>query len=96
VHKYLLTYASDFNLLGTAMLPHGTSYMQPNLQIASLDHALWFHGPLRMNEWLLYSMASPWAGNARGLAYGHIFNREGRMVASVVQEGLIRQRTEKK
>lgn len=92
VHKYLLTYASDFNLISTAMLPHGKSFMQPNLQIASLDHALWFHGDLRMNDWLLYSMASPWAGNARGLAYGHIFTRDGRMVASVAQEGLLRER----
>jgi acyl-CoA thioesterase-2 len=94
VHRYLLTYASDFNLISTAMLPHGTSILQPNLQIASLDHALWFHGPLRMNDWLLYAMESPWAGNARGLALGHIFTREGRMVATVSQEGLIRERTE--
>lgn len=92
VHKYLLTYASDFSLISTAMLPHGQSVMQPNLQIASLDHALWFHGDLRMSDWLLYSMESPWAGNARGLAYGHIFTRDGRMVATVAQEGLIRER----
>ena len=66
--------------------------MQPGLQIASLDHALWFHGNLRVNDWLLYAMDSPWAGNARGLALGKIFTRDGRLVASVAQEGLIRQR----
>jgi acyl-CoA thioesterase-2 len=92
VHKHLLAYASDFNLITTAMLPHGTSVMQPGLQIASLDHALWFHGNLRVNDWLLYAMDSPWAGNARGLALGKIFTRDGRLVASVAQEGLIRQR----
>lgn len=96
VHRYLLTYASDFNLLGTAMYPHGLSVLQPNLQIASLDHALWFHGDLRMSEWLLYTMESPWSGNARGLANGRVFTRDGRLVASVSQEGLIRQRTETK
>jgi len=92
VHHYLLAYASDFNLLTTAMLPHGLSVMHPGLQIASLDHALWFHGPLRMNDWLLYAMESPWAGNARGLVHGRIFTRDGRLVASTSQEGLIRQR----
>jgi acyl-CoA thioesterase II len=96
VHRYLLTYASDFNLLGTAMYPHGLSVLQPDLQIASLDHALWFHGDLRMSEWLLYTMESPWSGNARGLANGRIFTRDGRLVASVAQEGLIRQRPEAK
>jgi acyl-CoA thioesterase II len=92
VHKYLLTYASDFNLITTAMLPHGLSVMQPGMQIASLDHALWFHGNLRMNDWLLYAMESPWSGNARGLSHGRIFTRDGRLVASTSQEGLIRQR----
>lgn len=92
VHRYLLAYASDFNLITTAMRPHGLSVMQPGLQIASLDHTLWFHGSLRVNDWLLYAMESPWAGNARGLAHGRIFTRDGRLVASVSQEGLIRQR----
>ncbi|MBN1203950.1 MAG: acyl-CoA thioesterase II [Myxococcaceae bacterium] len=96
VHRYLLAYASDFNLISTAMQPHGLSVMQPGLQIASLDHALWFHGPLRMNDWLLYAMESPWSGNARGLAMGRIFTRDGRMVASVAQEGLIRVRAQEK
>lgn len=93
VHRYLLAYASDFNLLATTMYPHGVSVPQRDMQVASLDHALWFHGPLRLDDWLLYSMDSPWAGNARGLARGQIFNREGRLVASVAQEGLIRRRT---
>jgi acyl-CoA thioesterase-2 len=94
VHRYVLAYASDFNLLATAMQPHGMTFVNPKLQLASLDHALWFHGDLRMNEWLLYTMDSPWAGNSRGLARGHIFTRDGRLVASVAQEGLLRLRPE--
>lgn len=92
VHKYVLAYASDFNLITTALQPHGTPFMQSNLQMASLDHALWFHRDVRVNDWLLYTMDSPWAGNARGLARGRIFNRQGQLVASVTQEGLIRLR----
>jgi acyl-CoA thioesterase-2 len=92
VHRYVLAYASDFNLITTGLLPHGLSVMQPGLQIASIDHALWFHGNFRMNDWLLYAMESPWAGNARALAHGRIFTRDGRLVASVSQEGLVRQR----
>ncbi|MFP2910487.1 acyl-CoA thioesterase II [Pyxidicoccus sp. 3LFB2] len=90
VHRYVLAYASDFNLIGTALLPHGTSFFNPGIQGASLDHALWFHGDLKVNDWLLYSLDSPWAGNARGLARGSIFTRDGRLVASVAQEGLLR------
>ncbi|NMO22581.1 acyl-CoA thioesterase II [Pyxidicoccus fallax] len=90
VHRYVLAYSSDFNLIGTALLPHATSFFQPNVQGASLDHALWFHGDLKVNDWLLYSIDSPWAGNARGLARGNIFTRDGRLVASVAQEGLLR------
>jgi acyl-CoA thioesterase-2 len=93
VHRYVLAYASDFHLISTALMPHGVSAFQPDLQVASLDHALWFHGDLRVNDWLLYTMESPWAGNARGLSHGRIFTRDGRLVASVTQEGLIRQRT---
>ncbi|MFL5353181.1 acyl-CoA thioesterase II [Archangium sp.] len=92
VHKYVLAYASDFNLITTALNPHGASFMQRNMQMASLDHALWFHGNVRVNDWLLYAMDSPWAGNARGLSRGHIFTRDGRLVASVTQEGLMRVR----
>ena len=95
VHRYVLAYASDFNLITTALLPHALSVMQPDLQAASLDHALWFHGDVQVNDWLLYAMESPWAGGARGLARGHVFTRDGRLVASVAQEGLMRVRAPK-
>lgn len=92
LHKLLLAYASDFNLLTTSMQPHGVSVFQKFMQVASLDHALWFHANLRMDDWLLYAMDSPWAGNARGFSRGSIFNRQGQLVASVAQEGLTRVR----
>ncbi|TLX62515.1 acyl-CoA thioesterase II [Stutzerimonas nosocomialis] len=92
LHKYLLAYASDFGFIGTAMLPHGVSVWQRSMQLASLDHAIWFHREVRMDEWLLYSMDSPWAGNGRGFARGSIFNQAGQLVASVAQEGLMRKR----
>jgi acyl-CoA thioesterase-2 len=90
VHRALLAYASDFHLIGTAMLPHGISYLQHNVQVASLDHALWFHRPFRADEWLLYACDSPSAQGARGLTRGMIYSRDGRLVASTAQEGLIR------
>ena len=90
LHRALLAYASDFHLLGTATFPHGISYYQPNVLMASLDHALWFHRPFRADDWLLYSIDSPSAQDARGLARGQIFDRSGRLVASTAQEGLIR------
>ncbi len=90
LHRALLAYASDFHLLGTATFPHGISYYQPNVLMASLDHALWFHRPFRADDWLLYSIDSPSAQNSRGLARGQIFDRSGRLVASSAQEGLIR------
>lgn len=90
LHRYLLAYTSDFSLLTTSLLPHGASIWQPQMQVASLDHAIWFHDDVRMDEWLLYSMDSPWAGSARGFARGSIFTRDGRLVASVAQEGLTR------
>ena len=90
LHRALLAYASDFHLLGTATFPHGISYYQPNVQMASLDHALWFHRPFRADEWLLYSIDSPSAQGGRGLARGLIYDRSGRLVASTAQEGLIR------
>ncbi|MGI9276622.1 MAG: acyl-CoA thioesterase II [Endozoicomonas sp.] len=93
VHKYLLAYASDFNFLSTALYPHGVTFLDPRIQLASLDHAMWFHRPLRMDEWLLYYVDSPSASGARGLVRGQIFDLQGRLVASTVQEGLIRQRT---
>jgi acyl-CoA thioesterase-2 len=90
LHRALLAYASDFHLLGTATFPHGISYYQPNVQMASLDHGLWFHRPFRADEWLLYSLDSPTAQGGRGLARGLIYDREGHLVASTAQEGLIR------
>jgi acyl-CoA thioesterase-2 len=92
LHKYLLAYASDFNLLTTSMQPHGVSVFQKFMQVASLDHSLWFHRNLRMDDWLLYAMDSPWAGNARGFSRASIYNRQGELVASVAQEGLTRVR----
>lgn len=90
LHRALLAYASDFHLLGTATFPHGISYYQPNVQMASLDHALWFHRPFRADEWLLYSIDSPSASGSRGLARGMIYDIHGHLVASTAQEGLIR------
>lgn len=92
LHQALLAYASDFHLLGTCMLPHAMSFLQPQVQSASLDHTIWFHDNFRMDEWLLYSMHSPWAKNARGLNHGKIFTADGKLIASTVQEGLIRNR----
>ena len=92
VHQYLLTYASDFGLVGTALYPHGHSFWEPQMQVASLDHAMWFHRAFQMDDWLLYAMESPNASGARGLNNGRIFTREGKLVASVIQEGLIRLR----
>lgn len=77
-------------LIGTALYPHGRSIWDPEMQVASLDHAIWFHRPFRTDEWLLYAQDSPSASGARGFARGSIFDREGKLLASVVQEGLIR------
>jgi acyl-CoA thioesterase II len=93
LHRYLLAYASDFSFLGTALDPHGASWLTPGMQVASLDHALWFHRPFRVDEWLLYDVESPNASGARGLVRGRFFDRDGRLVASAAQEGLIRRRT---
>ena len=90
LHRALLAYASDFHLLGTATFPHGISYYQPNVAMASLDHALWFHRPFRADDWLLYSIDSPSVQDSRGLARGLIYDRNGKLVASTAQEGLIR------
>ncbi|MGA2400422.1 MAG: acyl-CoA thioesterase II [Syntrophobacteraceae bacterium] len=92
VHHCLLAYASDYGLVVTSLYPHGQSFWQPAMQVASLDHAMWFHRSFRMDDWLLYAMQSPNACNARGLGYGKVFNRQGLLVASVAQEGLIRYR----
>jgi acyl-CoA thioesterase-2 len=90
LHRCLLAYATDFNLIGTALRPHGLSWYSGDVIMASLDHALWFHRDLRVDEWLLYSMDSPTAQSARGLARGLIHDAKGRLVASVVQEGMMR------
>jgi acyl-CoA thioesterase-2 len=92
LNRCVLAYASDFNLLTTAMLPHGLSFLQKNLQLASLDHAMWFHHPFHVNDWLLYHIDNPSASAARGFCRGSIFNTEGKLVASVAQEGLMRLR----
>jgi len=94
LHRWLLAYASDFPLLGTALLPHGVPFVGHRLQVASLDHAMWFHRDFRVDDWLLYAMDSPSASNAVGLMRGSIFDRDGVMVASVAQEGLIRQKAQ--
>ena len=90
LHHALLAYASDFQLLGTANYPHGISYYQPNVQMASLDHALWFHRPFRADDWLLYDQRPISTGGARGLAGGNIFTSSGALAITVVQEGLVR------
>ena len=90
LHRNLLAYASDFFLLGTSMLPHRTSGQPGQLVMASLDHAMWFHRPLRVDDWLLYAMESPSASGARGFAQAGIFSRDGRLVATTAQEGLVR------
>ncbi len=90
LHRALLAYASDFHLIGTTTFPHGISYYQPNVQMASIDHAMWFHRPFRADEWLLYALDSPSGFGARGLARGMIYTRNGILVASTAQEGLIR------
>lgn len=95
LHRYLLAYASDHSLITTALLPHGMTWLSPAMQIASLDHVMWFHQPFRVDEWLLYVLESPAAHGARGLARGRFFTQDGRLVASIMQEGLIRRRTEK-
>lgn len=92
LHRYLLAYASDFSFLGTAMDPHGVSWLAPDMQVASLDHVMWFHRPFRFDDWLLYTIDSPSASGGRGLVRGQFFDRAGRLVASAAQEGLIRRR----
>jgi acyl-CoA thioesterase-2 len=90
VHRAVLAYASDFAMLRTSMLPHGLNWLRGEVREASLDHAVWFHDDFRADEWLLHATDSPWAGRARGFTRGQIFSQDGRLVASVSQEGLIR------
>jgi len=90
LHQAMLAYSSDFGLLRAALMPHGLSFFQRNVQGVSLDHAMWFHDSFRMDEWLLYSTDSPAAGGARGFCRGSVYTQDGRLVASVAQEGLMR------
>ena len=90
LHRSLLAYVSDFHLLDTALKPHGVPMISPRLVIASIDHAMWFHRSVRVDDWLLYAMDSPSASGARGFARGSVFDRDGRLVASAAQEGLMR------
>ncbi len=89
-HQTILAYASDYFLLGTSIKPHRAEHSFANLQVASLDHAMWFHREFRADEWMLYAIDSPSASRTRGFNRGNLFSRDGRLVASVVQEGLIR------
>jgi acyl-CoA thioesterase-2 len=92
LHRYLLAYASDYSFITTALLPHAVSWLTPGMQVASLDHVMWFHQPFRVDEWVLHVIDSPAAHGARGLVRGRVFTRDGRLVASTSQEGLIRKR----
>jgi acyl-CoA thioesterase-2 len=89
LHACVVAYASDMSLIDTATLPHALGY-DGNVMTASLDHAMWFHRPFRADEWLLYHQKSPSASGARGLAEGYVFRRDGALVCTVIQEGLIR------
>lgn len=90
VHQYLLAYASDFFFLATANQPHAVSFLTPGMRMATIDHSIWFHRPFDFNDWLLYHMDSPSASNGRGFVRGQIFNQQGQLVASTVQEGIMR------
>jgi acyl-CoA thioesterase-2 len=92
LHRCLLAYVSDFNLLDTALMPHAAWAATHNFVVASIDHAMWFHRSIRVDDWLLYCTDSPSASGARGFARGSIFARDGRLVASTAQEGLVRMR----
>lgn len=92
MHQAVLAYASDYGLLSAVLQPHGLTVRSPGIQVASLDHALWFHRPFRVDDWLLYVVDSPAAAGGRGFARGSVFTREGALVASVAQEGLTRSR----
>ena len=86
----LLAYASDMNLLGSSLRPHGLSWLKGNVMSASLDHAMWFHAPISFADWHLYALDAPWTGGARGFNRGAVYTQDGRLVASVAQEGLVR------
>lgn len=93
VHQSLLGYASDFNFLVVALQPHGVGFLEPGMQVATIDHSMWFHRPFNINEWLLYSVESTSASSARGFVRGEFYTQDGVLVASTVQEGVIRRRS---
>ncbi len=95
LHQAVLAYASDYSFLPTALFPHGIGFRDPRLMIASLDHTLWMHRPFRADQWLLYACDSPAAHGARGFVRGQVFARDGTLIASVAQEGLMRIKTRK-
>ena len=90
INQAMLSYVSDTSLLDTCMRPHGLSYMNPKLQSASLDHAMWFYHEFEANDWLLYVQDSPASAGSRGMNFGHFFTRDGKLIATAAQEGLIR------
>lgn len=90
VHQQLLAFVSDSHLLATSLRPHGLNLLDSRLRTATIDHSMWFHRPFRIDEWLLYDLNSPWAGNARGLNFGSIYDRQGNLIASTAQEGMVR------
>lgn len=92
IHQRILAYASDYNLLITALLPHQGNVTAKDLQLASLDHAMWFHRPFKVDEWILYVLDSPSASNTRGFTRGSMYTKEGLLISSVVQEGLMRKK----
>ncbi len=92
IHQSLLGYASDFNFLPVALQPHGVGFLEPGMQVATIDHSMWFHRPFDMNDWLLYSVESTSASSARGFVRGEFYSRDGVLVASTVQEGVMRKR----
>ena len=96
LHRYLLAYASDFKFLVTSLRPHGVTWLTPGMQVVSIDHAMWFHRPFRVDQWLLYVIDSPSAHGARGFVRGKIYDQQGHLVASTSQEGLIRNRGERR
>jgi len=92
VHRCMLAYASDHAFVTTSLLPHGVTWLTSGMQVASLDHVMWFHQPFRADEWMLHVMDSPKAHGARGLVRGRVYTQDGRLVATTAQEGLIRRR----
>ncbi|MBT8491620.1 MAG: thioesterase family protein, partial [Deltaproteobacteria bacterium] len=92
LHRYVMAYLSDFSFMTTALRPHKATWIDPRMQVASVDHAMWFHRPFRVDDWLLHTIESPSASGARGLARGRFFTQGGVLVATTAQEGLIRRR----